>query len=325
MGACCAVLVIGFNRPDKVARLMSRIRNARPMRLYFSVDGAREGVIGEDRKCAAVRDCVRFIDWPCEVHKLFREQNLGCKNAVSSAVSWFFENEELGIILEDDCIPSLEFFSFASEMLERYKDDERVGAVCGFNHFNFQSDIVKSYHFSSHFDCWGWATWKRVWKNFHVDMHPYADNYRGIINGTLMTRYFKRMLISELSKCLSGTVNSWAYPFQLYFQANKWLCVVPRVRLVGNGGFFDKNATHTGGYFYFATEFADVGSIGVSLIHPEVVSCDEWADRMREQVEGGLFPRGLTWIGSKFPACRPFLSLIGDFLWRCCPWFFRFP
>ena len=117
--SCVPILLIGFNRPDFMAAQIVAIRDARPPRLYIAVDGPREGRIDEAEKCRAVRDCVKLIDWPCEIKTLFREKNLGCKYAVSSAITWFFENEEMGIILEDDCRPTVDFLRFASEMLVR--------------------------------------------------------------------------------------------------------------------------------------------------------------------------------------------------------------
>lgn len=323
ISGCAPVLLLGFNRPDKMRALIDAVRVAKPARLYVAVDGPRSGRVGEDEKCRAVQECIRLVDWPCEVKTLFRERNLGCKLAVSGAISWFFENEECGIILEDDIRPSKSFFRFVTEMLERYKDDERVGAVCGFNHFNLQSDAAASYHFSSHFDRWGWATWRRAWRDFRVDMKPYAENYREIIDGTNFTPYFKRMLKKEITCCFRGSINSWAYPFLLHFLAHRWLQVVPKVRLVANGGFDDRNATHTGGYLYYAKEYANVGDVELPYVHPDSPVCDEKADRRREQMEGAIFPRGLTWLGCKFPALCPFLSALGQMAERVVPFLFR--
>ena len=122
-----AVLFLVFNRLDTTKQVFEAIRQAKPPRLYIAADGVREAKDGEDEKVKAVRDYITSnIDWECEVKTLFREQNFGCKMAVSGAIDWFFQNEEMGIILEDDCLPSQSFFWFCQDLLEKYKNDTRV-------------------------------------------------------------------------------------------------------------------------------------------------------------------------------------------------------
>ena len=129
-----AVLFLVFNRIDTTKQVFEAIQQAKPPKLYIAADGARESNEGEAEKVKAVREYImQNTDWECEVKTLFREQNYGCKMAVSGAIDWFFDNEEMGIILEDDCLPSQSFFWFCEELLERYKDDMRVGQICGFN------------------------------------------------------------------------------------------------------------------------------------------------------------------------------------------------
>ena len=146
-----AVLFLIFNRLDTTKQVFEAIRQAKPPRLYIAADGARSSREGEAEKVQAVREyIIQNIDWECEVKTLFREQNLGCKYAVSGAIDWFFENEEMGIILEDDCLPSQSFFWFCEELLERYKDDMRVWHIGG---SNFQNGIKRGdgdYYFSKY-------------------------------------------------------------------------------------------------------------------------------------------------------------------------------
>ena len=319
------VLLLGFNRPDKMRALIDAVRAAKPVRLYIAVDGPREGRAGEDEKCRAVQECIKLVDWPCEVKTLFRERNLGCKLAVSGAISWFFENEECGIILEDDIRLGKSFFRFATEMLERYKDDDRVGVISGFNAYNLQRNQDNTYHFSSHFDCWGWATWRRSWQGFDPSLPQFAENFEKIIESSRMTRRSKRVLRNALTRCFSGDSNSWAYPFALWFMAHGWLSAVPRVRLTGNVGFQDVNATNTGGYNYFAGQYAETGELSVDIRHPAGVEWDTWADHMCERMDVAIFPRALTWLGAKTgnaKFCR-MLTSVGRFCERLMPWLFR--
>ena len=321
---CVPVLLIGFNRPDFMTAQISAVRSAKPARLYVAADGPREGRPGEAEKCRAVRECVKLVDWPCEVKTLFREKNLGCKMGVSGAISWFFENEPEGIVLEDDCSPSVDFLRFASEMLVRYREDEHIGLVAGFNAFDLQSDRQASYHFSEHLDIWGWASWRRVWQKYDVTMAKYADRAEALIDQSRMSPYGKMFMRKGLREVREG-LSTWDFQFSLMFLAEGYLAVSPREKLVTNAGVCDVAATHTGGYNYYAPRFAKAGHMAFPLVHPAAVVCDEWADRRREQMEGAIFPRGLTWLGCKFPALCPFLSMIGRIVESVLPIAFRYP
>ena len=320
--SCVPILLIGFNRPDFMAEQIVAIRDARPLRLYIAVDGPREGRIDEAEKCRAVRDCVKLIDWPCEIKTLFREKNLGCKYGVSSAITWFFENEEMGIILEDDCRPTLAFLRFASEMLERYKDDDSIGAVCGFNHFNLQSDKNASYHFSHHMDIWGWASWRRVWQYYDVEMGSFKDRLADIIDNSKATSYYKKVLRLFASDIGNG-LSTWDIQFSLLSLSKGWLNIVPSQRLVANAGLADDRATHTGGYIYWGKDWSKAGTIEFPLVHPSEAVCDDAADRLRERMEGAIFPRGLTWIGAKIPCLCGLMTLIGRVAEQIAPFLFR--
>ena len=127
------VLFLIFNRPDVTQRVFEAIRKAKPPRLYVAADGPRIGKEGEEENCTLTRKIIEQVDWDCEVKKLFREKNLGCKIAVSSAIDWFFENEEEGIILEDDCLPDQSFFPFCGELLAYYRTNDKVMHLSGDN------------------------------------------------------------------------------------------------------------------------------------------------------------------------------------------------
>lgn len=319
---CSSILLLGFNRADNMAAQIEAIRAAKPDRLYVAVDGPRENREDEAEAVQKVRDCVKLIDWPCEVKTLFRDKNLGCKYAVSGAITWFFENEEKGIVLEDDCRPTLDFLRFATEMLERYKDDARIGAVCGFNHFNLQNDKSASYHFSSHMDVWGWASWRRVWKEYDVDVRDEEGRLSSVIDDSESTLYFKKFYKGLLRDVKNGLA-TWDIQFSLLFLKKKYLSIVPRQRLVANAGLDDARATHTGGYVYWGWAWAKAGSIGFPLVHPAEVICDSASDCLRERMEGAIFPRGLTWIGAKMPCLSRLMTILGKMVEKTVPVVFR--
>ena len=127
------ILFLVFNRPDSTNQVFKKIREAKPTRLYVAGDGARSTKFNEKDIIQKVRQIATRVDWPCKLYTLFRERNLGCKKAVSDAITWFFENEKQGIILEDDCIPTNYFFSFCEEMLKKYKYNKKVHCIGGVN------------------------------------------------------------------------------------------------------------------------------------------------------------------------------------------------
>ena len=136
----------------------------------MAADGPRDGKIDEKGHCEEVRKIATSVDWPCEVKTLFREENLGCRRGVSGAIDWFFKHESEGIILEDDVVPSVTFFRFCQELLERYRHDERVMSISG-NNFQGEHKVTSnSYYFSRYNHLWGWATWKRAWKHYDHEM-----------------------------------------------------------------------------------------------------------------------------------------------------------
>ena len=147
-----------FNRPNTTHAVFESIRVAQPPRLYVAADGPRRYKIGEKDLCQQARSIATNVDWPCKVRTLFREEILGCRRAVSSAIDWFFENEEEGIILEDDCLPHPTWFRFAEELLERFRDDERIMCISA-QHFQGTNHLLDSSYFFSRYNyCWGWAS-----------------------------------------------------------------------------------------------------------------------------------------------------------------------
>lgn len=240
-----AVLFLVFNRLDTTKQVFEAIRTAKPPRLYIAADGARKSREDEAEKVKAVRDYVLSnIDWKCEVKTLFRDQNLGCKYAVSSAITWFFENEEMGIILEDDCLPSQSFFWFCEELLERYKNDMRIGQISGFNPLEDRLQLENDYSYSTGGSIWGWASWKRIaigFDNF-FKIEP-AKILEGLVYFTDDKRESEH-IVSQMILVKENQLSTWDYHWGAHLKVNSWLSVVPKKNLIKNIGF-GEDATHT--------------------------------------------------------------------------------
>lgn len=240
-----AVLFLVFNRLDVTKQVFQAIRQAKPPRLYIAADGARKNKDGENEKVQAVREYIlKSIDWDCEVKTLFREENLGCKYAVSGAIDWFFEQEEMGVILEDDCLPSQSFFWFCEELLERYKDDMRIGQISGFNSLDgYKADF--DYIFSKYGPIWGWASWKRAWGFYDVDIKdwPYIKRKKLYQNYVCSKdeQLFRFEIFNDLYK---GKIDTWDYQWVFTKLNSSMLSIIPSKNLVCNVGFGNE-ATHT--------------------------------------------------------------------------------
>ena len=272
------VLFLVFNRPDTTIRVFESIRQARPLRLYVAADGPRENKAAESEKVQAVRNYIMTnIDWDCEVKTLFRDNNLGCKHAVSEAITWFFEHEDQGIILEDDCLPHPNFFPFCQELLERYRNEEQVSAITG---NNFQNGIKRgkaSYYFSKYNHCWGWASWRRAWKMYQGDLPFWLDwqsstEWKRKLPNQAERQYWKKIF----DRVYRNEIDSWAYPWTASVWYQGGLTVTPNVNLVSNIGF-GKNSTHTSDETNPASSMPTY-SIG-KLTHPARVNQNIHADR----------------------------------------------
>ena len=239
------VVFIIFKRPDTTEKVFEAIRQAKPPKLLVVADGARPDIPGEVEKCAATRAIIERIDWDCEVLKNYADENMGCKRRVSSGLDWVFDTVEEAIILEDDCLPHPSFFRFCEELLEKYKDDERIMTIGGTNLLVEWKSDIQSYHFSIYFNCWGWATWKRVWNYYDVDMKLWEqpkirDRVKEIIADK--EQYLNRK--SKFDLTYNGKVNSWAHQFFFMCLAHSGLSITPSVNLISNIGFTEEG-THT--------------------------------------------------------------------------------
>lgn len=235
-----AILFLVFNRPQHTQAVFEVLRSQRPPKLYVAADGPRPEKPGEADRCAEVRRIASQVDWPCELHTLFRDDNLGCRRAVSGAISWFFEHEESGIILEDDCLPVPDFFRFCDYALDRWKDDSEVMHVGG--HVLLERARPEAMDFSRLVPIWGWATWRRAWRLYDSEM-----TLLPMLEKLPLRQWFGTQAVN-VSKAIHrihrDRVDAWGARWALTVIANRGLSVLPRVNLISNIGF-GADATHT--------------------------------------------------------------------------------
>lgn len=270
------VLFMIFNRPDTTKKVFEAIRREKPKKLFVAADGPRANKVGESEKCDEVRAIATAVDWDCEVKTLFRKENLGCGRAPADAISWFFDHVEEGIILEDDCLPSHDFFLYCKTLLERFRDDLRVMEIGGNNLLEpVYRDTQYSYYFSNHNMIWGWATWRRAWKMYDFEMSLYkklrdSEYLECFFHTDQEFSYFKYIFDKTIADI--KTVTWWDYQWEFIRRANAGLTIVPQKNLVVNLGL-GSNATHTLDASGPGAELK-MESLAFPLKHPEFVVAD---------------------------------------------------
>ena len=297
------LLLIAFNRPDHFAQLIERLRETEPQRLYVAVDGPRPNHPTDTERVQQTRDLIATIDWADDVHTLIQETNLGCGQGVSTALTWFFDHEERGIILEDDILPRKSFFDFCAELLVRYEHDERVLAISGCNFVppEHQSHPRDTYRFSRVPHIWGWATWRRSWQLHRLDMSDWRDRMSNRqlweISGHSPGGFvFWRSIFDLMAR---NQVDTWDMQFVFEGMSRGMLTATSNVNLVDNIGF-GGTATHTEVKpTYLRT------SEEISLpTTPIVVEVDEKADGWSRNVvfgatTSGLFGQAVRYVRGK--------------------------
>lgn len=237
------ILFIIFNRKDIALRTFEAIKIILPSVLFIACDGPRNSA--EEKKVSETRSAIlNAIDWDCEVKTLFQDKNLGCGMGVFTAINWFFDNVESGIILEDDCIAESTFFKYAAELLEKYKDDQRIGMIAGYNPINLKN-YPYSYIFSRYKSCWGWATWRRAWKNMDLDMKwRNTKDYDSILANMGDRGADRSGWIFKLNAIDKKYVSAWDWQWFFTLSGQNQLCIYPIVNQISNIGN-DRDATHT--------------------------------------------------------------------------------
>jgi hypothetical protein len=302
------LLLIAFNRPELFSQLIERLREFRPQTIYIAIDGPRPGNITDLAQVEQTRSLVAAIDWTNDVHTLIQESNLGCGQGVSTALNWFFEHEERGIILEDDIIPRESFFDFCSELLDRYEHDQQVLAIsgCNFVPSQYQSHPEFAYRFSRVPHIWGWATWRRSWQLHDLDMSNWRSRMSTrklweVSGHSLGGFLFWRSIFDLMAR---KQVDTWDMQFVFEGMVRDMFTATSNVNLVDNIGF-GASATHTEVQpkFLRVSEEIPLPTLPIPIVVDE--QADAWS---REVVFGattsGLFGQGIRYLKQRLKKLR---------------------
>lgn len=232
------ILFIIYNRPELTRKVFQAIKIVKPRKIYIAADGAKKNISGDMNKVLESRAIISDINWKCKVRTLFRDENYGCKKQVSSAISWFFDNEKEGVIIEDDCLPSTDFFRYCDFLLERYRFDNRIMMITGTN-FQGVSNCQEDFFYSNHYSVWGWATWQRAWTFYDIKMNLWRyPQIKKDINFRFQNSWISTYLRYFFRSLHLNSIDTWdiQWAFACLIQAG--LCVTPKKNLVTNIGVY---------------------------------------------------------------------------------------
>jgi hypothetical protein len=281
-----AVLFIVFNRPDTSLKVFETIRAARPPRLYISADGPRANRENEAALCESVRAIAKLVDWDCQLFTRFMNINVGCKAGVTGAINWFFENEQEGIILEDDVVPHASFFPYMDALLEKHRDDDKVRMVSGSNLIAPYFAAETSYVFSRYTHIWGWGTWRRSWSKYDVKMSDWSA-----VRETLwLEEYLSDCPDAAAAKWRQifdavwmNMIDTWDYQWTYSCWRDGGVCALPKINLVKNIGF-GADATHTTMAEPDLLKLSVAAAIDFPIIGPLNLERNLDVDRLTERV-----------------------------------------
>jgi hypothetical protein len=288
------VAFIIFNRPSTTAQVFEAIRQARPRQLLVIADGPRDDHPEDPAKCAAAQAIIEQVDWDCDVVLNYSEINRGCKRRVSTGLDWVFSLVEEAIILEDDCLPHPTFFKFCSELLGSYRNDERIMTIGGCNFQQGRQRTLYSYYFSRYVHVWGWASWRRAWQHYSVEMTSWpllrdTTWLLDILGSDAAATYWR----GTFDKAYAGLIDTWDYQWLFACWAQNGLAVLPEINLVSNIGYGD-GATHTRDTGDSIPQLPAVG-MEFPLCHPPYIARHREADQFT--FEHVFCP--VPWVGAR--------------------------
>lgn len=273
------IAFIIFNRPDLTRRVFAAIAEAKPKKLLVVADGPR--FPDEVEKCRQARSVIARVDWDCELLTNFSDINMGCKLRVSSGLDWVFSLVDEVIVLEDDCLPHPSFFPYCAELLGKYRDCENVTAITGCNFQDGQNKTPYSYFFSRYLHVWGWASWRRAWKHYDVEMRQWPS-LRGTswLGGIQADGVSNQYWTGIFDRVAAGEIDTWDYQWLFTSWILNGLAIQPCANLISNIGFGEE-ATHTQGVSIYAD--LPVAEVDFPLAHPPRIERNDAADSYTAQ------------------------------------------
>ena len=229
-----------YNRPLQTQQVFEAIKVIAPRRLCVIADGPKN--TADSTRCEMARKVTEAVDWPCEVNRVYSDANLGCKRRVSSGLAAVFGLYDRAIILEDDCVPSASFYEFASELLKKYENDESITTICGSSFIPLEGPF--SYAFSRFSLIWGWATWRRAWRYYDLEMRAWPHLRKTTWLSKSLSSSTAAVLMKRAFDSAAEGCDTWDAQWLFSSLVRNGHCIIPARNLITNIGC-GENATHT--------------------------------------------------------------------------------
>lgn len=277
------ILLITFNKFDTTLKMLESIKLVKPKKIYIASDGGRNQK--EHQQIVNFRKIMleNIKSWEraeeIEIITLFSEKNLGCKLGPYNAISWFFENESQGIILEDDCLPTISFYHFCDILLERYQNNPLIAIISGIQFCqHYTRNFNQDYFFTKSAHANGWASWRRTWNNVameYKDFNASFDDFKDLFISKEEEKFIKKIWEKWKNK---GFQDAWDYQFTFHNLRNHTLSISPKINLITNIGLTHKNATHP----IYNDFFVELKSFEMSfpLKHPKNITRDKILEKI---------------------------------------------
>jgi len=276
------IVIFLFNRPEETKILFEEIRKLAPSQLFIVADGPRENNNEDQQLCEKVRTLASTVNWPCKVFRLFADSNIGCRNAVPKGLNWVFDQVEECIILEDDCIPDTSFFTFCATLLEYYRNDDKIMTIGGHRFDGPDLYEGQNYFFSKYPSTWGWATWKRAWKKFDINMSIWpkvrdTNWLKDILENEIYVGYWRRTFNK-----MYNNLNTWDYAWTFCCWLHGGVSIRPTINMITNMGF-GPTATHNK-EINSSTVMRNAAAFRFPIIHPPKIAVDNETEKRIEWV-----------------------------------------
>ncbi len=289
------IALIFFARPDLLYSTFQEIKKAKPKQLFLIQDGARKNNTTDEDNILKCREIVKDIDWECEVHTNYLDHNVGCGMRVFSGISWAFTFVDRLLILEDDCVPAQDLFPFTAQLLERYKDDHRMGIICGMNNLGVHDKTPHDYFFTTSGSIWGWATWKHVWDLVDYNLEFLKDAYATnlVFNSDSKLQKLARFLRNTLDKDKAFT--SWSFQLGMSILMNSKLNIVPKYNMISNIGLSNDGANTVSSIRYVSRGLRSIYymktyPLNFPLNHPTYIVNDHEFKKKIDRLMGDGYP-----------------------------------
>lgn len=258
-----------FNRPKELKAVFDAIAKIKPSTLFIIADGPRAGNIDDPQLCAKARSIVEQVDWPCDVHRQYSETNQGCRSAIPNGLDWVFSHVEKCIILEDDCVPNESFFYYCEELLNLYCDNPSIMTIGGHRYDGPDEFSSESYFFSKYPSTWGWATWRRAWKHFDLELTQWPELKNTDWLSKILGNKNHELYWSRIFDQMIEGMDAWDYALVFSSWIQKGISIRSKVNLIENIGF-GPDATHTKDNHHIISQRKHK-NLPFPLLHPEII------------------------------------------------------